>query len=258
MILVIDIGNTCITLGGFETDEHSSPVFVSRLATDLSGTADEYASRILSALALHKIDADRVCGTIFSSVVPPLNRVIKQALYFLFGKLPLSVGPGIKSGISIRCDIPSSVGADLIATAVAAQKLYTCPALIIDMGTATKMTVVDENGAFIGASIIPGVNMGLGALSEQTAQLPKISLETPAKVISKNTADCMRSGVLYGNASMVDGMIDRICREYGQELCVLATGGMASTIIPLCNHDVTIDEHLILKGLYILYQKNQI
>lgn len=258
MILVIDIGNTCITLGGFETEGHSNPAFVARLATDLGGTADEYASRILSALALYKIDADCVCGAIFSSVVPPLNRVIRQALCFLFGKEPLAVGPGIKSGISIRCDMPSSVGADLIATAVAAHKLYPCPTLIIDMGTATKMTVVDESGAFIGASIMPGVSMGVAALSEQTAQLPKISLETPAKVISKNTADCMRSGVLYGNASMVDGMIDRMTEEYGAPLHVLATGGMASLIIPLCKHKIKTDEHLVLKGLYILYLKNHV
>ena len=254
MILAIDIGNTCITLGGFAQDKLT---FVSRLSTDLGATEDEYATRILSALALHKIDADCICGAIISSVVPPLNRVIKKALYFLLKKDPLVVGPGIKSGISIRCDMPSSVGADLIATAVAAHQLDTSPALIIDMGTATKMTVVDEKGAFIGASIIPGVNMGLGALSEQTAQLPKISLEAPAKVISKNTADCMRSGVLYGNASMVDGMIDRIQEEYGAQLRVLATGGMASLIIPHCKHEILIDEHLALKGLYVLYLKNQ-
>lgn len=258
MILAIDIGNSCITLGGFEADGCDTPAFVARLATDLHATQDEYASRILAALSLHQIDAKRISGAIFSSVVPPLNRVIRQALCFLFEKDPLTVGPGIKSGVSIRCDMPSSVGADLIATAVAAQKLYTCPALIIDMGTATKMTVVDGSGAFIGASIMPGVGMGVAALSEQTAQLPKISLETPGRVIAKNTVDCMRSGVLYGNAAMIDGMIDRMTREYGAPLQVLATGGMASTIIPLCNHDVTLDEHLLLKGLYVLYLKNRV
>lgn len=255
MILAVDIGNTCITLGGFAQD---GLTFVSRLSTDLGATEDEYAMRISSALALRKIDADRISGAIFSSVVPPLNGVIRKALLFLFKKEPLMVGPGIKSGISIRCDMPSSVGADLIATAVAAQKYYTCPALIIDMGTATKMTVVDNSGAFIGTSIIPGVNMGLAALSEQTAQLPKISLEVPAKVISKNTADCMRSGVLFGNASMVDGMIDRIREEYGAPLHVLATGGMANVIIPHCKHQIEIDEHLLLKGLHALYLKNRV
>ena len=253
MILAIDIGNTSIVLGGFEQNDLR---FVSRLSTSLHTTQDEYAMLISGALALHSIDKVCIDGAIISSVVPPLNEEIKKALFFLFGQEPLIIGPGIKSGISIRCDMPSSVGADLIATAVAAHYLYQSPALIIDMGTATKMSVVDGHGAFIGASIIPGVNMGLNALAEQTAQLPKISLETPARVIAKNTVDCMRSGVLYGHASMIDGMIDRIRSEVGEDLCLLATGGMASTIIPLCRHKITVDDSLLLKGLYLLYQKN--
>jgi pantothenate kinase type III len=148
-------------------------------------------------------------------------------------------------------------GCDLIAAAVAAHYIYGSPSLIIDMGTATKMTVVDHKGAFIGTSIIPGVMMGLNSLSEGTAQLPKISLEKPSSVIAKNTADCMRSGVLYGNASLIDGMIDRISQEFGSELPVYATGGMASLIMPLCRHEIPVDEHLVLKGLNILYQKNK-
>ena len=255
MVLAIDIGNTGIALSGFEQGELR---FVSRLSTDLHATQDEYAMRISGALALHKIDKSSIDGAIISSVVPPLNESVKKALLFLFGHEPLMIGPGIKSGISIRCDMPSSVGSDLIATAVAAHYLYRSPALIIDLGTATKMSVVDASGAFIGASIIPGVNMGLSALSEQTAQLPKISLERPGKVIAKNTVDCMRSGVLYGHASMIDGMIDRIRRENGEDLFILATGGMASAIIPLCNHRITVDDTLVLEGLYILYQKNHV
>lgn len=253
MVLAVDIGNTSIVLGGFADN---SLQFVARLSTDLHGTLDEYAMRISGALALHGIDKECIRGAIISSVVPPLNETIKQALRFLFGQEPLIIGPGIKSGICIRCDMPSSVGADLIASAVAAHYLYQSPCLIIDIGTATKMSVVDEQGAFIGASIIPGVHMGLNALAEQTAQLPKISLETPGKVIAKNTVDCMRSGVLFGNASMIDGMIDRIRRELGKDLFILATGGMASTVIPLCEHKILVDETLILKGLHILYQKN--
>lgn len=253
MILAIDIGNTSIVLGGFEQNELR---FVSRLSTSLHTTQDEYAMLISGALTLHGVDKGCIDGAILSSVVPPLNEEIKKALFFLFGQEPLIIGPGIKSGISIRCDMPSSVGADLIATAVAAHYLYKSPALIIDLGTATKLSVVDGQGAFIGASIIPGVHMGLNALAEQTAQLPKISLETPNRVIAKNTVDCMRSGVLYGHASMIDGMIDRIHRELGKDLFVLATGGMASTVIPLCEHTIHVDETLILKGLHILYQKN--
>lgn len=255
MILTIDIGNTSISLGGFVSDEL---VFVSQISTNLTDTADDYAVRILSTLSLHKVLVDSIRGAIVSSVVPPLNDVIKKALHFLLGKDPLVVGPGIKSGISIRCDSPASVGTDLIATAVAAYRLYTSPALIIDLGTATKMTVVDQKGTFIGVSIMPGVSMGLRALSEQTAQLPRIGLETPGKIISKNTVDCMRSGILYGHASMIDGMIDRITEEYGAPLFLLATGGMAPRIIPHCRHEVRMDEHLALKGLHLLYQKNHV
>ncbi len=255
MILTIDIGNTNVTLGGFKSDEL---VFVSSFSTCVQSTDDELAIRISDALRLHQIQRQDIEGVIVSSVVPPLNTVMKEAVKFLFGKTALFVCPGIKSGIIIHCDIPSSVGADIIATSVAAHTLYGSPSLIIDIGTATKMTVVDRNGAFIGTSIIPGVLMGLNALADTTAQLPKISLEVPDTVIAKNTADCMRSGVLFGNASMIDGMIDRINEEFGEELKVFATGGLASTVIPLCKHKIHVDEHLILKGLNILYRKNKI
>ena len=253
MILTIDIGNTGITLGGFENDES---VFVSHLSSDCTKTDDEYSILITDVLKLYDVDKNKIDGVIIASVVPPLNPIIKKSVQFLFGTEPLFVGPGIKSGIGIRCDAPSSVGADLIAASVAAFYLYNSPALIIDIGTATKMTVVDSKGTFIGTSIIPGVLMGLNALADGTAQLPKISLEPTDKVIAKNTTDCMRSGVIYGNASMIDGMIDRIKEEIGEELSVYATGGMASFIIPYCKHDITVDENLVLKGLNILYKKN--
>ena len=253
MILTVDIGNTNITFGGFAADELR---FVSRISTEGPKTEDEFSVRILECLSLHNVEKEAIDGVIVASVVPPLNTAIKKAIRFVFGKEPIFVGPGIKSGIGIQCDMPSSVGADLIAASVATHHVYGSPALIIDIGTATKMTVVNQKGAFIGTSIIPGVLMGLDALSEGTAQLPKISLEVPGSIIAKNTADCMRSGVLYGNASLIDGMIDRINEEFGEELKVYATGGLADLVIPFCRHDVFIDEHLVLKGLNILYQKN--
>ena len=254
MILTIDIGNTNMALGGFVADELR---FVSRISTDPAKTQDEYAVSLFQSLALHGIDKGTITGVIVASVVPPLNDAIRKAIRFVFQMEPLFVGPGIKSGIGIHCDMPSSVGADLIAASVAAHYIYGSPALIVDIGTATKMTVLNQKGAFIGTSIIPGVMMGLNALAERTAQLPKISLELPSSVIAKNTADCMRSGVLYGNAALIDGMIERINREFGEPLRVYATGGMASAIIPLCEHDICVDEHLVLKGLNILYQKNK-
>ncbi len=253
MILAIDIGNTNIALGGFSDDKLC---FVARVSTDVSKTSDEYASVLLNTLSLYKTSPESVKGAIVSSVVPALNRVIRDAVSFICGSEPLLVGPGIKTGISLHCDNPASVGADLVCACVAAHNLYGSPALIIDMGTATKMSVIDERGAFIGVSIIPGVIMGLQALSEGTAQLPQVSLEEPRSVIGKNTADCMRSGIIYGNASLLDGMIDRFDEEMQTSLPVIATGGLAKTIVNHCKHDMIIDENLVLKGLNIIYNKN--
>ncbi|MBR2944446.1 MAG: type III pantothenate kinase [Clostridia bacterium] len=253
MILTIDIGNSNIIFGGFIENELK---FVARMATDTTRTSDEYASNILSILALHSVQKKEIKGAIISSVVPPLNRVIKKAVRLIYGVEPLLVGPGIKTGIGIHCDNPASVGADIICACVATHYTYGSPALIVDIGTATKMMVINDSGAFIGVSIIPGVLMGLNALSERTAQLPKIDLSAPSDVIGKNTIDCMKSGVVFGNASLVDGMIERINEEYGKNLNVYVTGGLASTIIPHCKHQMTLDRHLVLKGLNILYNKN--
>ena len=253
MILTIDIGNTNITFGGFSDDELK---FVARMATDTERTTDEYASNILNILSLHNVAKREIKGAVISSVVPPLNRVIKKAVRLIYGVTPIVVGPGVKTGISILCDNPSSVGADIISACVATHNIYGSPALIIDIGTATKMIALNENGAFIGVSIIPGVMMGLNALSERTAQLPKIDLSAPSNVIGKNTIDCMKSGVVFGNASLIDGMIDRINEEVGRELKVYVTGGLASTLVPHCKHEMTLDKNLVLKGLNIIYKKN--
>ncbi len=254
MILALDIGNTHISMGCFADDGLK---IAAKLSARPSMTGDEYACKILDVLRLYSVDPGEIHGAILSSVVPSLTEAIKSAVQAACSVTPLVVGPGIKTGLGIRCDNPVSVGADLICACVAVSRLYGSPALIVDMGTATKMMVLDDHGAFIGVSIIPGVSMGLTALSEGTAQLPQVSLETPTAVIGKNTADCMRSGVIYGNASMVDGMICRINQEYGKALPVIATGGAASAILPHCTSSYTLDEHLVLKGLYFLYQKNK-
>lgn len=253
MILAVDIGNTNIVLGGFGGEE---PSFVARIATIAGKTEDEYATKIRSVLALHGVEKTELKGAIISSVVPPLNAVMKKAIQMVYGVDPILVGPGIKTGINIKCDNPSTVGADLICACVAAHHLYGSPSLIIDMGTATKMMVMDSRGAFIGVSIIPGVLIALKALANGTAQLPQISLEAPPSVLGKNTIDCMRSGVVFGNASMLDGMIDRFNEEMGEELPVVATGGLSKTIVCHCKHKIKLDENLVLKGLHILYQKN--
>lgn len=254
MILTIDVGNSNITLGGFEGE---SLVFVARVASDPKKTEDEYAAVIQGVFSIHGVECASVDGVIISSVVPPLNAVIKKAVAFLFGAEALLVGPGVKTGLNIHCDDPSSVGADLICASVAAKSEYGAPALIVDMGTATKMMVIDGRGAFIGVSIMPGVNMGLDALADGTAQLPKVSLDAPQRVIGKNTVECIKSGVLFGHASMIDGMIDRIRSELGITLPVYATGGYAPLVVPHCRHEIRTDENLVIKGLNIIYKKNK-
>lgn len=253
MVLAIDIGNTNIVLGGFVEENLT---FVARIATNVNKTEDEYATKIRSVLALHNVDKSAIEGAIISSVVPPLNSVMKKAIFLVYGVEPIMVQPGIKTGIGIHCDNPASVGADLICACVATHHIYGSPSLVIDMGTATKIMLMDNSGAFVGASIIPGVSIGLKALASGTAQLPQISLEAPKSVAGKNTVDCMRSGVVFGNASLIDGMIDRYNAEVGENLKVYATGGLASTIVCHCKHDITLDVDLVLKGLYILYKKN--
>ena len=253
MVLAIDIGNTNIVLGGFVEENLT---FVARIATNANKTEDEYATKIRSVLALHNVNKSAIEGAIISSVVPPLNSVMKKAIHLVYGVEPIMVQPGIKTSIGIHCDNPASVGADLICACVAAHHIYGSPSLVIDMGTATKIMLMDNSGAFVGASIIPGVSIGLKALASGTAQLPQISLEAPKSVAGKNTVDCMRSGVVFGNASLIDGMIDRYNAEVGENLKVYATGGLASTIVCHCKHDITLDVDLVLKGLYILYKKN--
>lgn len=253
MILAIDIGNTNIVLGGFEDDEL---VFTARISTDTTGTEDEYASKLINIIAVYDIPRDSICGAAVSSVVPPLTLIMKKAVNQVFGVESVVVGPGIKTGLNLRCDVPSTVGADIICSCVAVNNKYGSPALIVDMGTATKIIMVGEDGAFEGVSIIPGVLIGLNALSSKTAQLPQVSLENPGRVIAKNTVECMKSGVVYGNASMIDGMIERAFEECGKEIPVYATGGLAPLIIKHCRREIIHDDKLVLTGLNLIYKKN--
>ncbi len=254
MILVVDIGNTHIVMGAYEGKKLR---FVSRISTNARKTCDEYASKLQAVLALHGVSATDIHGGIISSVVPPLNGIIKEAIRLVYGFEPLVVGPGIKTGLNLIVDNPVTVGADLICACVGAKEKYTYPSVIIDMGTATKLMILDENGSFIGVTIAPGVEIALKALSGGTAQLPQIDLDAPAVLMGKNTIECMRSGVIFGNASMIDGMIDRFEKELGATLTKVATGGLSKVIIPHCNHEITMDENIILEGLRIMYNKNK-
>ncbi|MBQ6889063.1 MAG: type III pantothenate kinase [Lachnospiraceae bacterium] len=253
MLLAIDMGNTNIVIGCIDDEKI---YFVERLSTSAKKTELEYAVDFKTVLELYDIQASDIDGVIISSVVPQLNLVIKTALEKLLKLTPLIVGPGLKNGLNILMDNPSQLGSDLVVDSVAALHEYGAPLTIIDMGTATTICVVDKNNNYIGGQILPGVRVSLDSLVSRTSQLPRIGLDAPKKVIGTNTIDCMKSGILYGNASCIDGMIDRIEEELGYPTTVVATGGLAKSIIPYCKHKIILDDDLLLKGLKVIYDKN--
>lgn len=255
MIIAVDIGNTNIVVGGIE---HDQVLFTERLSTRTDKTELEYAIDFKLIFELYHVSDSQVEGCIISSVVPPLSNIIKTALAKLIPTEPLVVGPGVKNGLSIRIDNPAQLGSDLVVTAVAAIAEYPVPSIVIDMGTATTFSVINSKKQYIGGAIVPGAAVALNSLSSQTSQLPFISLEAPKHVIGSNTIDCMKSGSLFGNAAMIDGMIRRIRSELGEHAIVVATGGIAPAILPYCEETITYDPDLMLKGLSLIYKKNQV
>ncbi|MBQ7535315.1 MAG: type III pantothenate kinase [Stomatobaculum sp.] len=253
MILAIDMGNSNIVIGGID-EKHTH--FMERITTDIRKTDLEYAVSIKNIFEIHGLNPRDVEGAILSSVVPPLNPIIQTAVRKVTGMQCKLVGAGMKTGMNIRMDDPKKVGADLIVDSVAAKAEYPLPIIVIDMGTATTITVVDKHGDYIGGIIHPGLRVSLDTLSSRTAQLPHIDLESPGPVIAKNTVESMRSGILYGSASMMDGIIDRMEEELGCKASIVATGGLAPFVAPLCRHKLIVDDDLLLKGLLILYRKN--
>ena len=254
MALAVDIGNTNIVLGCFHGDTIH---FVARIATERNRTAEQYAAEIKSIIQLYDRDPKKVDGAIISSVVPPLTGVMKRAVEFVTGKTPMIVTPSMNSGVGIQIDEPNQLGADLLVAAAATVHRYPLPQIIIDMGTATTFSVINKEGAFCGGSIMAGVGLSLNALTNGTAQLPAIDLTQPPKVCGTNTVDCMSSGVIYGAASMVDGMIDRLEEELKEQCTVIATGGIAKLVVPHCKHEITLNDDLLLQGLADLYYRNK-
>ena len=254
MILCIDVGNTNIKYGLFAGDEL---VVSFRVATELNRTSDQYGTAIIDMLAVKGIAPSDIRGAIISSVVPSLNYTISHMCAYYLGVEPLMVGAGLKTGLNIVMDNPAQLGSDLVTDAVAAAAEYPKPILIFDLGTATTLSVVDKRGNYVGGMIIPGIAISLEALSSHTSQLPHINLEGPKRVIGTNTIDCMKSGIVYGNAAMIDGIIERVSQELGEKPTVVATGGLAPNITKYCKSDIICDGELILKGLRILYNKNK-
>ncbi len=253
MILAIDIGNTNITLGGYANGDIQ---FISRLSTDSRRTADQYAVELYDMVRLCGYSVTDTEGCIISSVVPAVGSAIARAVKKLTGLIPIEVGPGIKTGVHIKIDNPGQLGADLAAGAAGALGKYSMPCIIIDMGTATTLSVLDKEGAFVGGVIAAGVGLTLDALTSNTTLLPSISLKAPQKTIGKNTVACMQSGLIYGTAAMLDGLIARMEAELGESCTVVATGGRAEQIVPHCQKEMILDDNLLINGLIQIYYKN--
>ena len=254
MILTADIGNTNITIGIFNGDDL---VFISRLATQRHRTAEQYAIELDAIFRLEKIDAT-IDGAVISSVVPELTSIIKSAIKKVTDCDALVVAAGIKNGLKIATDNPKELGADLVAGAVGAISQYELPCLVMDLGTATKISVIDKGGVFVGCTIAPGIGISLDALSMRTSQLPTIELSAPEHAIGTNTIECIRSGTVLGNAAMLDGMADRLEKELGKEIKTLvATGGLSKEIVACCEKEIVYNKDLVLQGLLTIYRKNR-
>lgn len=254
MLLCVDIGNTNITLGGYRDD---TLVFTARLASDAQRTADQYAVELYDILRLNGCSAAQAQGAILSSVVPTLTDALCRALQKLFGFMPMVLGPGVKSGLNIKIDNPAQLGADLVAGAIGAMAKFPLPCIIIDLGTATTISVLNAKGEFLGGAIAAGIRLTLEALTKNTAQLPLVGIEAPKSVIGSNTIDCMKSGLILGAAAMLDGLIDRMETELGGSASVVATGGLAREVVPHCRREIQVDENLLLDGLKRIYEKNR-
>ena len=254
MILAIDIGNTNIVVGCIDEEKI---YFTERLSTVRTKTELEYAVDLKTVLDIYHIKRTDIEGCIISSVVPQITGIAKLAAEKSLKKEVMVLGPGVKTGLNIVMDNPGQLGADLVADAVAGLASYPVPLVVIDMGTATTISVVNSKKQYIGGMIMPGVGISLDALTARASQLSGISIDAPRHIIGKNTIECMKSGVLYSNAAALDGIIDRIEEELGEKTTVIATGGLAKKIVPHCRKEIILDEELLLKGLMLIYRKNK-
>lgn len=257
MLLAVDIGNSNTSVGLFGED--GALKFLASVETDRGKTSDQISMDLMNIFALYHYDISDVTGAIFSSVVPPMNFMMSKALSRLLGKSPMEVGPGIRTGLNIHMEFHNQLGADIVCNAVAALEKYTAPMIVIDMGTATTISYISEKKTYEGGLMFPGTYLSLRALADRTAQLPAVSLEHPKNLIGKNTEDCMKNGIVYGTAGMLDGIIDRIRDDVGEKapLTVVATGTPAPVIVRHCRNNIQYDKNLLMEGLRLIYQKNK-
>ena len=255
MLLAIDVGNSTTDVGLFGDEKRL--LFLASLETDRRKTADQFSVDLMNLFTLFHYDFKDVTGAILCSVVPALDAVIEKALTRLLGRQPMIVGPGVTTGLNVRVTLERQVGADIIADAVGALEKFQPPIICIDMGTATTINVISEGRTYEGGLFLPGVHVSLESMSHRAALLPDISLRPPKGLIGKDSEECMLSGIVYGNAAMLDGLIDRIREMFrGQEVSVVATGGNAPMIVRYCRNSIVHDPNLLMEGLWQIYHKN--
>lgn len=254
MLLCVDIGNTNITIGLYRGEEL---VAHWRVSTDQQKMPDEYGILLISLMARQGLEPSEIRGVSVASVVPPATDMILEMLDSYVGVEPLLVGAGIKTGVAVRYDNPYEVGADRVVNAAAAFRLYGGPACIVDFGTGTTFDALSATGDYLGGAIAPGVRVAAEALFLRTAKLPRIDLTRPRKAIGTNTADSMRSGILFGYVGLVEGMVERFRRELGPSMRVIGTGGLAKDIAQETDVIEVVDPWLTLKGLQIVYELNR-
>jgi type III pantothenate kinase len=254
MLLAVDIGNTNVKLGIFDSDRLKATW---NLATGLQRTSDEYGGVLLNLMEREKVSPSKVTGVALCSVVPPLLPAFMELCRKYLNTKPLVVEAGIKTGMRIRLDNPREVGPDRVVAAVAAQSLYGKPVIVIDLGTATTFDVVSQEGDYLGGAIAPGIAIATEALYTRTAALPRIRLSRPEQVIGKNTISAMQSGIIFGYIGLIEGVVRRIEQELGSKAKVVATGGQAYILaqeIPLIE---VINPDLTLIGLRLIYEMNK-
>lgn len=251
-VLAVDVGNTVTTLGLFDDGDLAGDW---KLTTPAYLTADEAWLGLVDIL--RTMGVPTLGGAILGCVVPTLSDVWREALARACDTRPLVVGPGLKTGVRMRYDDPSEIGADRVADVVGARESYGAPVVVVDLGTTTNFEVVDKDGAFAGGIIAPGIALGARSLSEAAARLPQIELRAPASVVGRSTRAAMESGVVLGEVARIDGLLDAIASETGIDARVVLTGEGAQALRPLLRHETQVDESLTLRGLWSLWKANQ-
>ncbi|MBN2981264.1 type III pantothenate kinase [Cohnella algarum] len=254
MILVVDVGNTNIVLGLYDNGTLKQHW---RLSTNRSATVDEYGIQLVTLFQFAGVKTEHIEGVMLASVVPPLMPMLEQLFRKYVGREALVVGPGIKTGLNIRYENPKEVGADRIVNAVAGIEHYGAPLVVVDFGTATTFDYIDASGAYLGGVILPGIGISAEALYQRASKLPRVELIKPKRVVGRNTVSAIQSGLIYGYAGQVDGIVNRIRKEQGENPKVIATGGLAELIAGESETIEHVDPLLTLEGLRMIYERNR-